>query len=72
MNTVLMNNVSGEHFSKIENQKQNCLGVFFWMYIDTAYLLFRKIDPFYTPSINFLIPVLDVNFTVKIWECTQI
>ena len=32
------------------------------MYIDIAYLLFRKIDPFYTPSINILIPVLDVIF----------
>ena len=32
MNTVLMNNVSGEHFSKIENQKQNCLGVFLDIY----------------------------------------
>ena len=36
MNTVLMNNVSGEHFSKIENQKQNCLGVFLDVYWEQA------------------------------------
>ena len=53
---------------KLEMELLRFFFFFSWLYIDIANLLFRTIDPFYTPSINILLPMLDVIFLLLKYE----